>query len=399
MLSDLEQKGITPIGKVNFRNDNRLFGIKQNDRLGHIYVIGKTGVGKSTLLLNMAISDIRTGKGIAVIDPHGDLSDQILKHIPEYRRNDLVYFNPADNQSDITYNPLHGINRNHHHLVASGLVSTLKKIWSESWGPRLEHILRFTLLSLLEYPNATLLDIQPMLTNNEFRKEVMGFIKNPEVISFWLDEFGKYSPSMKSEAVAPILNKTSLFITSEPIRNIIGRRTSNLKIQKVMDDSKIMIVNLSKGKIGEDGSALMGSMLVTAFQLSAMFRANQEESLRIPFYLFIDEAHSFISLSFADILSEARKYRLGLFIAHQYIEQMPEKLRSAIFGNVGTLISFRVGALDAEYLSKEFCPEFNQEDLVNLPKYSMYIKLMIDGASSRPFSAYNTNFERFVIVK
>jgi hypothetical protein len=335
----------------------------------------------------MAISDIRTGKGIAVIDPHGDLSKELLRHIPEHRKQDVIYFNPADTDHPIAYNPLHAIHPSHHHLVASGIISTFKKIWSESWGPRLEHILRFTILTLLEYPHATLLDIQPLLTNKDFRAAVLEFIENPATRAFWLNEFEKYSPHLKSEAVSPIINKTSLFITSIPLKTIVGQRTSQLQMQKVMDKGKILIANLSKGEIGEDASTLMGSMLVTSIQLAAIHRATQPEHSRKPFYLFVDEAHSFLSLSFADILSEARKYKLGLFLVHQYIEQMQEKIRFAIFGNIGTLICFRVGATDAEYLAKEYYPEFNQEDLVNLPRYQMYIKLMIDGATSRPFSA------------
>lgn len=386
--SYLEKKGITPIGIVNFRSDKRPFGIKAEDRLGHIYVIGKTGVGKSTLLLTMAISDIRTGKGMAVIDPHGDLSRQLLQHIPGHRKQDLIYFNPVDIAHAIAYNPLYSIPTHHHHLVASGLISTFKKIWSESWGPRLEHILRFTILTLLEYPYATLLDIHPILTNKDFRAEVLNFVENLAVRAFWLNEFEKYSPNLKSEAVAPIINKTSLFSTSLPLKAIVGQRKSLLSMQKVMDEGKILIANLSKGEIGEDASTLMGSMLVTSIQLAAMYRTSQPEHTRRPFYLFVDEAHSFLSLSFADILSEARKYRLGLFLAHQYIEQMREEVRAALFGNVGTLICFRVGAADAEYLAKEFFPEFTQEDLVNLPRFQMYIKLMIDGTSSRPFSAF-----------
>lgn len=384
---DLESRGITPIGVTNYRDERIPFGIKEKDRLGHIYVIGKTGVGKSTLLLNMAISDVTHGKGIAVIDPHGDLCVELLKHIPKDRMKDLIYFNPADIDHPIAFNPLQNINSEHHHLVTSGLISTFKKIWSESWGPRLEHILRFTLLSLLEYPFGTLLDIQPMLTDATFRQQVLVHVQNPATRAFWLSEFDKYPQNLKSEAVAPIINKISLFATSIPLRNIVRQQTSSFKMQKVLDESKILIVNLSKGLIGEDASTLMGSMLLTSIQLAAMHRSKQPENTRKPFFLFVDEAHSFISLSFADILSESRKYGLGLFLTHQYIEQLPEKIREAVFGNIGTLISFRVGAYDASYLAKEFYPEFAEEDIVNLPKYSMYIKLMIDGATSRPFSA------------
>jgi hypothetical protein len=378
---------ITPIGTTNFRNKNQPFGIKEKDRMGHIYVIGKTGVGKSTLLLNMAISDIENGNGLAVIDPHGDLSEKLLEYIPYRRIKDVIYFNPADTEHSIAFNPLHAIHPKYHHLVASGLISTFKKIWAESWGPRLEHILRFTLLTLLEYPDATLLDIQPILTNPDFRRHVLHYVENQYTIAFWRNEFDKYTPGFRAEAIAPIINKVSLFQTSIPLRNIVGQKTSSFRMQQVLDEGKILISNLSKGKIGEDACTLIGSVLTTSISLAALYRAHQPEQVRKPFLLFIDEAHSFITRSFADILSEARKYRLGLFMTHQYIDQLHEDIRSSIFGNVGTLISFRIGAKDAECIAKEFYPLFNELDLINLPRYSMYLKLMIDGETSRPFSA------------
>jgi len=383
----MDSLDITPIGITNFRNSNQKFGIKDNDRLGHIYCIGKTGVGKSTLLKNMALSDIERGNGVGIIDPHGDIAEDILKAIPTGRIKDVVYFDPSDLNHPIAFNPLHGIHPNYHHLVASGLVSTFRKVWSESWGPRLEYILRFTLLTLLWYPDATLLDIQPLLTDIRFRNDVLVYVRDEHVISFWRNEFEKYSPTLRNDAITPILNKTGLFISSLPLRNIVGQKTSSFRMQRILDEGKILIVNLSKGKIGEDACALLGSMLVTSIQLAAMHRATQEEHKRRPFYLYIDEMHSFITLAFADILAEARKYKLSLFIAHQYIHQLQEPVRKAIFGNVGTIISFRVGAEDAEYLAREFHPTFTEDDLINLPRYSMYLKLMIDGATSQPFSA------------
>jgi hypothetical protein len=387
----MEQPDITPIGITNYRNTNRRFGIKDNDRLGHIYCIGKTGVGKSTLLKNMAISDIERGNGLGIIDPHGDIAEEILNHIPTGRLKDVVYFDPSDLDHPIAFNPLHAIHPNYHHLVASGLVSTFRKVWSESWGPRLEYILRFTLLTLLWYPDATLLDIQPLLTDIRFRNDVLVYVKDEHILSFWKNEFEKYSPSLRNDAITPILNKTGLFISSLPLRNIVGQKTSSFRMQRILDEGKILIINLSKGKIGEDACALLGSMLVTSIQLAAMHRATQEEHKRKPFYLYIDEMHSFITLAFADILSEARKYKLSLFITHQYIHQLQEPVRKAIFGNVGTIISFRVGAEDAEYLAREFHPTFTEEDLINLPRYSIYLKLMVDGASSQPFSARSKN--------
>lgn len=382
-----EHSEITPIGITNYRNKQQRFGIKDNDRLGHIYVIGKTGVGKSTLLENMAISDSKRGNGFAIIDPHGDIAEHILEYIPQHRVEDLIYFNPKDIEYPIGFNPLKGVHPNHYHLVASGLVTTLKKLWIDSWGPRLEYILRFALLTLLEYPDATLLDIQPLLVDKEFRKQALVYVRNQHTLSFWKEEFEKYSPQFRSEAIAPILNKIGLFQTSIPLRNIVGQPTRSFRMQQILDQGKIFIANLSKGEIGEDATALLGSMLVTSFQLAALSRSSQKAEDRKPFYLYIDEMHSFITLSFTDILAEARKYGLSLFLTHQYIEQIDERIRAAIFGNVGTIISFRIGATDAEVLTKEFFPVFNEEDFVKLPRYCMYLKLMIDGATSQAFSA------------
>jgi len=382
-----EHSKITPIGITNYRSTNLRFGIKDTDRLGHIYVIGKTGVGKSTLLQNMAISDIERGNGMAVIDPHGDIANSLLDYVPKHRIEDVIYFDPADISHPIAFNPLHAIHPSHHHLVASGLVSTFKKIWSDSWGPRLEYILRFSLLTLLWYPDATLLDIQPLLTNSEFRSHVLAYVESDHVLAFWRNEFDKYSPALRNDAISPILNKMGVFAASEPLRNILGQKTRSFRMQQVLDEGKILIVNLSKGKIGEDAASLLGSILVTSIQLAALHRASQAEEKRRPFYLYVDEMHSIISSAFADILAEARKYKLSMFLAHQYMEQISDEVKAAIIGNVGTLITFRVGNSDADQLEKEFQPEFNAIDLVNLPAHSIYLKLLIDGMVSAPFSA------------
>jgi hypothetical protein len=380
-------ENITPLGITDWRNQKQPFGIKDKDRLGHIYAIGKTGTGKSTLLQSMAISDIERGNGLCIIDPHGDIAEHILHCIPEERKNDVIYFNATDTSYPIGFNPLHAIHPSEHNLVTSSLISTFKKIWADSWGPRLEHILRFSLLTLLYSPKATLLDIQPLLTDTYFRNGVLNYVIDPALRAFWQNEYEKYPPALKSEAIAPVLNKMGLFIASIPLRNIVGQQCRGFRMQEVLDKSKILICNLAKGKIGEDVSALLGSMILTSIQSAALFRASYEPHKRVPFYLYVDEMHSFVTLSFADILAEARKYGLSLFLTHQYIEQLHENIRSAIFGNVGTLIAFRIGAEDAMYLAKEFHPVFKEDDLVNLPKYSMYLKLMIDGAASKPFSA------------
>lgn len=386
---DFEAHSITPIGITNYRSTNLRFGIKDTDRLAHIFCIGKTGVGKSTLLTNMATSDIEKGKGLAVIDPHGDVANALLQKIPEHRKQDLVNFNPCDTEHPIAFNPLHGVHPNYHHLVASGLVSVFKKIWGDtSWGPRMEYILRFCLLTLLEYPDATLLDIQPLLTDTIHRDKILAYVQNEHTIAFWQNEFLKYPAALRAEAIAPILNKTGLFLTSVPLRNVVGQKTTSFRMQQVLDGSKVLIANLSKGIIGEDACTLLGSMLVTSIQLAALYRAKQAQEARKPFFLYIDECQTFVTLSFADMLAEARKYGLGVFMANQFLDQLHEKIRAAIFGNCGTIISFRVGVGDAEIFAKEFYPVFEVIDLVQLPRYSMNLKLMIDGATSQPFSAY-----------
>lgn len=383
----MDDYDITPIGYTNWRNQNIPFGIKDKDRLGHIYCIGKTGMGKSTLLQKMALSDITKGKGCGIIDPHGDVAKYLLERIPEDRKKDLVYINPADGENVIAYNPLHAVHPNYHSLVASGLISTFKKIWADSWGPRLEYILRFSILTLLQYPYATLLDIQALLTDSQFREKVLEYVKDDYIFDFWRKEFGKYSPSFRSEVTAPILNKMGVFVSSEPLRKMLGQQVSGFRMTQIMDDQKILIANLSKGEIGEDTSTIIGSILVTAIQLSALYRAKQPMDKRIPFYLYVDEAHSFLSLSFAGILAEARKYGLSLFIAHQFIDQLQEDLRTAIFGNIGTIICFRLGATDSECLEKDFEPTFQARDFVNLSKSCILLNLMIDGQTSNSFSA------------
>lgn len=380
-------KQITPLGATNYRNDNTVFGIRDADRLMHMYLLGKSGSGKSTFILNMAISDISRGHGCALLDPHGELSKEILNYIPAHRIKDVVYFNPKDTDNPIPFNPLSGVPEKHHNLVASGIISTMKKVWADSWGPRMEHILRFSLLSLLQYPGATLLDIQPLLTNEEFRNRVLQYVKDTLLRNFWMNEFAAYTRALRAEAIAPILNKVGIFSASLPLRYSLGQKKRGLRMLDIMDSRKILIVNLSKGELGEDTSALLGSMIITAIQLAALYRARIPSEKRIPFFLYIDEMHSYVTMSFCDILAEARKYGLGLFLTHQYLEQIDSRILAAILGNVGTLISFRIGANDAQTLEREFYPTFSAEDLVHLPRYHMYLKLMIDGTTSRPFSA------------
>jgi type IV secretory pathway TraG/TraD family ATPase VirD4 len=382
-----EESAVTPFAITNYRDSRQVFGIKQKDRRGHMYIIGKTGTGKSTLLANMIISDMAKNQGLALIDPHGDLAERILDSVPKERVADVIYFNPGDLEYPIAFNPLEKCSPYSQHLVTSGLISVFKKIWPEFWGPRLEHILRHSIFTLLEYPGATLLDLPRLLTNKDFRFMVLKQVTNQQVREFWFSEFEKYSAWMRSEAISPILNKVGQFLTSLPLRNIVGQSENTFNLREVMDSGKILIVNLAKGQIGEDNCALLGAMLVTKIQLAAMRRADMPEEKRKSFYLYVDEVHNFFTLSFAGILSEARKYGLSLVLAHQYLDQLDDEMRAAILGNVGTLISFRVGAEDAKYLAREFYPVFNEADLVNLANHRIYLKLMIDGVTSRPFSA------------
>jgi type IV secretory pathway TraG/TraD family ATPase VirD4 len=383
----MEKNHITPLAITNYRDIRKQFGIKEKNRRGHIYIIGKTGTGKTTLIENMVISDIKAGKGVCLIDPHGDLCEKVLDSIPKNRIKDTIYFNPSDIEHPIAFNPLEIVDSDHRHLVVSGLISVFKKIWSGFWGPRLEHIFRNTLFTLLEYPNSTLLDIPRLLTNKEFRLKVLNHVNHQQIREFWFYEFDKYSAWLRSEAISPILNKIGQFLTSLPLRNIVAQKENTFSIKDVMDKGKILIVNLAKGKIGEDNSSLLGAMIVTKIQLAALDRAHEPENKRKSFYLYVDEFHNFMTLSFADILSEARKYGLSLTLAHQYIDQLDDKIRAAVFGNVGTIISFRVGNGDAAYLAKEFYPVFDEYDLCNLPNYHIYLKLMIEGKTSAPFSA------------
>jgi CxxC-x17-CxxC domain-containing protein len=335
----------------------------------------------------MIMEDIRAGRGVAVADPHGDLAEKIIEYIPEHRINDVVYFNPADTDYPIAFNILEQVEPKYRHLVASGMIGVFQKLWADSWGPRLEYILRNAILATLDYPGSTLLSVTRMLSDKTFRKRVVDCIQDPVVKQFWVKEFAGYQDKFASEAVAPIQNKVGQFLSSSLIRNIVGQVKSTIDIRKIMDEKKILIMNLSKGRIGEDNTQLLGSMMITKIQLAAMSRVDTSERDRADFYLYVDEFQNFATDSFATILSEARKYHLNLIMAHQYIEQLTDKVRSAVFGNVGTMVVYRVGAIDADSLVKEFAPVFTEEDLVNLPKYNMCLKLMIDGIASDPFSA------------
>ncbi len=387
-----ENNDIVYFGMTNFRGKRVKFGIKTDDRRRHFYVIGKTGMGKTALLENMAIQDIQKGRGIGFIDPHGEAAEKLLEFIPRERINDVVYFNPADINYPIPFNVMEQVGPEFRHLVASGLMATFKKIWPDVWSARMEYLLHNTILALLEIPNSTILGINRLLGDAEYRKKIIEKVKDPIVKSFWQNEFSRYPQRYEVEATAAIQNKVGQFISNPLIRNIVGQVKSKIDIRKIMDEGKILIINLSKGRVGEENSLLLGALMVTRLQLAAMSRVDIPEDQRRDFYLYVDEFQNFATEAFATILSEARKYRLSLILAHQYLAQLEEEkgkssVRDAVFGNVGTIVTFRVGAEDAEILEKEFMPEFMQKDLVNLPKYHIYVKLMVDGVTSRPFSA------------
>ena len=381
---------ITFFAKTNSRGREMPFGIKRKDRVRHMYVIGKTGMGKSTLLENMAIQDIRNGEGVAFIDPHGATAERLLEYVPKERVKDVLYFAPFDMEHPIAFNVMEDVGYDKRHLVVSGLLAAFRKIWVDAWSARMEYILSNTLLALLEYPGSTLLDVNRMLINKNFRKKVVENITDPIVKDFWEQEFATYTDRYTQEATPAIQNKVGQFTSNPLIRNIVGQPKSSFDIRKIMDERKILIINLSKGRVGEVNATLLGSMLVTKIYLAAMSRADASIQVMegLPsFYFYVDEFQTFANQSFADILSEARKYKLNLIIAHQYVEQMEEEVRDAVFGNVGTTIAFRVGPFDAEVLETIFKPQFSATDLVNLGFAQVYLTLMIDGVGSPPFSA------------
>jgi hypothetical protein len=382
-----EKKRINFFARTEFKNKTTTFGIKKDDRRKHLYIMGKTGTGKSTLIANMAINDMKNNEGVAVIDPHGDLSDILLDFIPSHRINDVAYLDPADLDYPFHLNPLEMKNEAHRELIASGIVSIFYKLYHYSWGPRLEYILRNTILTLLHVPNPTLLQVPEILTNERYREKIVEKLDDRVLKNFWINEFAKMSPQMKSEAVSPILNKVGQFLSSKTIRNIVGSPTSTIDLEEMMNKGKIVIVNLSQGKLGEDNSALLGAMIITKLQLAAMNRVYVGESERRDFYLFVDEFQSFATQSFIKILSEARKYRLNLTLANQYIGQIDEDVQKAIFGNAGSMVTFSVGAADARLMAREFGEKYEEAELVGLGNYQIVLKLAIDNHTTNPFSA------------
>lgn len=390
VLTSGQEDAISLFGATNFRGTNTVFGTHRADRGRHIYIIGQTGVGKSGLLELLTLSDIYYNQGFCVIDPHGDYAQNMLDFIPERRVRDVVYFNPADTAFPIGFNPLEVVDPAFKNHISSELVGVLKRMF-ESWGPRLEYILRYTILALLDYPNATMLDITRMLTEKKFRDDVISHITDPVVKTFWTTEFASWNDKFAAEAVAPVLNKVGAFVANPMIRNIVGQTKSTFNIRHIMDEGKILIVNLSRGLVGEDNAAILGALMVTKIQLAAMSRANVPMDQRRPFYLYVDEFQNFATDSFAVILSEARKYGLNLTVANQYVSQMNPVVRDAVFGNVGSMVSFRVGADDAAFLGKYFAPQFEPSDIMTLHNRNFVATMTINGEKSVPFSGTTLN--------
>lgn len=397
---------INIFAETTFKNQEVKYGLKNNDRRRHMYVIGKTGTGKSTLLANMVINDLKSDEGLAVIDPHGDLIEIILNYIPSHRINDVIYFNPADkNDRIVKMNLFEGESVEHRELIASGIISIFKKLYGYSWGPRLEYILRNALLTLLSAPNAKLSDVIRILTDNKFRKKIVKNLKDPILRSYWLDEYNQLGQRLRTQSISSILNKIGQFVSSPLVRNVVNAEKSSFSIEQLMSEGKILLVNLSQGKLGEDNATLLGAMLITKIQLAAMGRVNIPEEERRDFYMYVDEFQNFATDAFIKILSEARKYRLNLTLANQYIAQIPEEVQKAIFGNCGNIASFIMGADDAESFSKEYGGLYTKEDLVSLGRYQIINKISIDNIISRPFPAHtlpllkNTNKNRDKVIK
>lgn len=382
----LSSNDVAHFARTNHRRHRQVFGIKRVDRRSHTYAIGKTGTGKSTLIKTLILQDLARGDGCALFDPHGDLFHEIAAQVPEDRRGDVILFDATDPNLSLGFNPLAQVPNARRTLAASAFLDVFQRQWEDSWGPRLEHILRSSLLTLLDQSNATLADMLPLLTNKEFRRALLVNVENPEVRRFWFEEYEHYPYNLRATAIAPIQNKVGAFLTN-PILNRVLTHDQPIDLRRIMDERKVLLVNLGKGYIGGDGAALLGALLVASIGWTAFGRADRPESERPDFFVYLDEFHNFTTLTLTTMLSELRKYGIGFVLAHQYLGQLDREIQDAIFGNVGTIITFRVGHRDAEALAKELFLVFEIPDLINLPNYSIYLKLLVDGMPSKPFSA------------
>jgi DNA helicase HerA-like ATPase len=380
MISDND---ITYFAETNFRNKRTPFGIRQKDRFMHTYILGKSGTGKSTLLLTMIMQDINAERGLCLLDPHGDLVESVIKRVPKDREKDVVYFNVPNAKLTLRYNPFKRVSYEKRSLVASGIMEVFKKLWADAWGIKLEHILRYSILTLLDQPEATVADIPKLLLDRAFRTNAVKQIENESVADFWKKEFPHYT----QYDLLPVLNKVGGMLAHPAIKRVLIENPDEVSLRKAMDEKKIILVNLAKGYIGQDASHILGALFISSLSSAAFSRVDTKEGLRVPFMLYMDEFHNFTTLSLINMFSEMRKFAVGLILAHQYFFQLEDEIREAILGNAGTIIVFRVGTADAQFLVKEMFPVFKLESFINLPNYSIYLKLMIDGVPSKPFSA------------
>ncbi len=378
---------ITYFAKLLFRNSEKVFGICQEDRLLHMYILGKTGSGKSSLMKTMILQDVKAGRGLCLIDPHSDLVESIHSEIPEERIKDVLYLNVPDKNLSLRYNPFRKVSYEKRSLVASSIIEVFKKLWHDAWGVKLEHILRYAVLTLLDQPSATIDHIPKLLLDKAFRHEAIKFIQNPSVKEFWTKEFSNYN----KYDLLPVLNKIGGMLAHPVIKRVLIENKNEISLRKAMDEKRIILVNLSKGHIGEDAAHILGALLISSISSAAFSRVDTKEINRIPFMVYMDEFHNFTTLSLVNMFSELRKFKVGMILAHQYMHQLEDEIRQAILGNAGSIVTFRIGTEDAMFMSKEMFPEFGLEDFINLPNRQFYLKLMIEGVPSRPFSARSLN--------
>ncbi len=387
----VDPREVSFIGRTNYatglEEKKFIFGMKRVDRRRHIYIIGKSGVGKSKMLELFIRQDVAYSHGLCLIDPHGDVIEEILDFIPKEKIEDVVIIDPSDRDYPVSFNPLQNVDPEFKHQLTQGLIEVMEKQFGANWTPRLEHVFRFTCLALLDYPHATMRGMISMLTDRNYRQKVVEYIEDDMVKRFWAIEFADWSEKFDTDAIIPLVNKLGQFLSDPMLRNIFGQKENKVDLEQLMREKKIILINLSKGKLGEENSSFFGSMFITKIKQAGMSRAKLPERDRHDFYLYVDEFHNLVTETFENLLSEARKYGLCLTVAHQYVGQIIERVRLAVLGNVGTIIIFRIGGSDAVILEPDMAPIFKTKDMINLGMQEFYIKMTIDGETYDPFSA------------